>query len=58
MDLRLDTSTGIDIVGAAFPMLKPGSKYRTKQDTVYGHGYEELITPLQLLWYITQLQQW
>ena len=50
-DLRLDTSTGIDIVGAAFPYVKkPGSKYWTKTTLPFmAHGYEELITPLQLL---------
>ena len=50
-DLRLDTSTGIDIVGAALPYIKkPGSKYWTKTTLPFmAHGYEELVTPLQLL---------
>jgi cell division protein FtsI (penicillin-binding protein 3) len=50
-DLRLDTSTGIDIVGAAFPYIKkPGGKYWTKTTLPFmAHGYEELVTPLQLL---------
>jgi cell division protein FtsI (penicillin-binding protein 3) len=49
--LRLDTSTGIDIVGAAAPYIKkPGSKYWTKTTLPFmAHGYEELVTPLQLL---------
>jgi cell division protein FtsI (penicillin-binding protein 3) len=49
--LRLDTATGIDIVGAAFPYIKkPGSKYWTKTTLPFmAHGYEELVTPLQLL---------
>ena len=50
-DLRLDTATGIDIVGAAFPYIKkPGSKYWGKTTLPFmAHGYEELVTPLQLL---------
>ncbi len=49
--LRLDTATGIDIVGAAFPYIKkPYSKYWTKTTLPFmAHGYEELVTPLQLL---------
>ena len=49
--LRLDTATGIDIVGAAFPYVKkPTSKYWTKTTLPFmAHGYEELVTPLQLL---------
>ncbi|HSQ43663.1 MAG TPA: penicillin-binding transpeptidase domain-containing protein, partial [Ginsengibacter sp.] len=49
--LRLDTATGIDIVGAASPYIKkPGSKYWTKTTLPFmAHGYEELVTPLQLL---------
>ena len=49
--LRLDTATGIDIVGAALPYIKkPGSKYWTKTTLPFmAHGYEELVTPLQLL---------
>ena len=46
--LRLDTVTGIDIVGAAVPLIKkPGSKYWTKTTLPFmAHGYEELVTPL------------
>jgi cell division protein FtsI (penicillin-binding protein 3) len=49
--LHLDTATGIDIVGAARPYIKkPGSKYWTKTTLPFmAHGYEELVTPLQLL---------
>ncbi|MEP6926555.1 MAG: penicillin-binding protein [Ginsengibacter sp.] len=49
--LRLDTITGIDIVGAAVPLIKkPGSKYWTKTTLPFmAHGYEELVTPLHLL---------
>ncbi|MEO8765158.1 MAG: penicillin-binding protein [Ginsengibacter sp.] len=49
--LRLDTVTGIDIVGAAAPLIKkPGSKYWTKSTLPFmAHGYEELVTPLHLL---------
>jgi cell division protein FtsI (penicillin-binding protein 3) len=49
--LRLDTITGIDIVGAAAPLIKkPGSKYWTKTTLPFmAHGYEELVTPLHLL---------
>ncbi|MDQ6902179.1 MAG: transpeptidase family protein [Bacteroidota bacterium] len=49
--LRLDISTGIDIVGAAKPYIKkPTSKYWTKTTIPFmAHGYEELLTPLQLL---------
>jgi cell division protein FtsI (penicillin-binding protein 3) len=49
--LHLDTLTGIDIVGAAPPYIKkPGSKYWTKTTIPFmAHGYEELVTPLQLL---------
>lgn len=50
-DLHLDTGSGIDIVGAAHPYIKkPGSKYWTKTTLPFmAHGYEELVTPLQLL---------
>ena len=50
-DLRLDAGTGIDIVGAASPYIKkPSSKYWTKTTLPFmAHGYEELVTPLQLL---------
>ncbi len=49
--LRLDTVTGIDIVGAAVPLVKkPSSKYWTKTTIPFmAHGYEELVTPLHLL---------
>ncbi len=49
--LRLDIPTGIDIVGAAKPYIKkPTSKYWTKTTLPFmAHGYEELVTPLQLL---------
>jgi cell division protein FtsI (penicillin-binding protein 3) len=49
--LRLDTVTGIDIVGAAVPLIKkPGSKYWTRTTLPFmAHGYEELVTPLHLL---------
>jgi cell division protein FtsI (penicillin-binding protein 3) len=49
--LRLDTVTGIDIVGAAVPLIKkPTSKYWTKTTSPFmAHGYEELVTPLHLL---------
>ena len=49
--LRLDTVTGIDIVGAAVPLIKkPGSRYWTKTTLPFmAHGYEELVTPLHLL---------
>ena len=50
-DLRLDTSSGIDIVGAAKPYVKkPSSKYWAKTTIPFmAHGYEELETPLNLL---------
>ena len=49
--LHLDVGSGIDIVGAAHPYIKkPGSKYWTKTTLPFmAHGYEELVTPLQLL---------
>lgn len=49
--LRLDTATGIDIVGAADPLVKkPTSKFWTKTTIPFmAHGYEELLTPLHLL---------
>lgn len=49
--LRLDTVTGVDIVGAAVPLIKkPSSKYWTKTTLPFmAHGYEELLTPLHLL---------
>jgi len=50
-DLRLDTSSGIDIVGAAKPYVKkPSNKYWAKTTIPFmAHGYEELETPLNLL---------
>ena len=50
-DLRLDTVSGIDIVGAAVPYIKkPNSKYWAKTTIPFmAHGYEELVTPLNLL---------
>lgn len=49
--LRLDTATGVDIVGQAVPLIKkPGKKFWTKTTLPYmAHGYEELITPLHML---------
>jgi cell division protein FtsI (penicillin-binding protein 3) len=50
-NLRLDTLTGVDIVGQAAPLIKkPGGKYWTKTTLPYmAHGYEELVTPLHML---------
>ena len=49
--LRLDTVSGVDIVGAAVPYIKkPSSKYWAKTTIPFmAHGYEELVTPLNLL---------
>jgi cell division protein FtsI (penicillin-binding protein 3) len=49
--LKLDTTSGIDIVGAAKPFIKkPSSKYWGKTTIPFmAHGYEELETPLNLL---------
>lgn len=49
--LRLNLRSGIDIVGTAAPYIKePASKYWTKTTIPYmAHGYEELVTPLQLM---------
>ena len=49
--LRLDTTSGVDIVGAAMPYIKkPTSKYWEKTTIPFmAHGYEELETPLNLL---------
>ncbi len=49
--MRLDTVSGVDIVGAAVPFIKkPGSKYWAKTTIPYmAHGYEELVTPLNML---------
>ena len=48
---RLDTVTGIDILGAGKPLIKkPTSKHWTKTTIPYmAHGYEELVTPLHML---------
>jgi cell division protein FtsI (penicillin-binding protein 3) len=50
-DLRLDTTSGIDILGAAKPYIKkPSNKYWAKTTIPFmAHGYEELETPLNLL---------
>jgi cell division protein FtsI (penicillin-binding protein 3) len=50
-DLRLDTTSGIDIIGAAKPFIKkPTSKHWGKTTIPFmAHGYEELETPLNLL---------
>ncbi|MEO6328635.1 MAG: penicillin-binding protein [Ginsengibacter sp.] len=49
--LRLDTMTGVDIVGQATPLIKkPNGKFWTKTTLPFmAHGYEELITPLHML---------
>jgi cell division protein FtsI (penicillin-binding protein 3) len=49
--LRLDTATGVDIVGQAFPLIKkPGGKFWGATTLPFmAHGYEELITPLHML---------
>ena len=49
--LRLDEASGIDIVGAARPLIKnPSGKYWTKFTIPFmAHGYEELVTPLHML---------
>ncbi len=48
---RLDTVTGIDILGAGKPFIKkPSSSYWRKTTIPYmAHGYEELVTPLHML---------
>ena len=50
-NLRLDTATGVDIVGQANPLIKkPGGKYWGKTTLPFmAHGYEELVTPLHML---------
>lgn len=50
-NLRLDRVAGIDIVGAAVPYIKkPDNKYWGKTTIPFmAHGYEELVTPLNLL---------
>ena len=47
----MDTVSGVDIVGAAVPYIKkPSSKYWAKTTIPFmAHGYEELVTPLNLL---------
>lgn len=49
--MRLDTATGIDIVGQATPLVKkPGGKFWGKTTLPFmAHGYEELLTPLHML---------
>ena len=49
--LRLDTATGVDIVGQATPLIKkPGGKFwGTTTLPFMAHGYEELVTPLHML---------
>ncbi|HEV8079449.1 MAG TPA: penicillin-binding protein [Chitinophagaceae bacterium] len=49
--LRLDTATGIDIVGQAAPLIKkPGGKFWGNTTLPFmAHGYEELLTPLHML---------
>ncbi len=49
--LRLDTATGVDILGQATPLIKkPGGKFWGKTTLPYmAHGYEELLTPLHML---------
>jgi len=49
--LRLDQPAGIDIEGQATPLIKkPGTKYWSKTTLPFmAHGYEELVTPLQML---------
>ncbi len=49
--LRLNRRSGIDIVGTAAPYIKePTSKHWAKTTIPFmAHGYEELVTPLQLM---------
>jgi cell division protein FtsI (penicillin-binding protein 3) len=49
--LRLDVNSGVDITGVPNPYIKkPSSKYWTKTTVPFmAHGYEELVTPLNLL---------
>jgi cell division protein FtsI (penicillin-binding protein 3) len=49
--LRLDQVAGIDLEGQATPLIKkPGTKYWSKTTLPFmAHGYEELVTPLQML---------
>ncbi|MCZ2395566.1 MAG: transpeptidase family protein [Chitinophagales bacterium] len=49
--LRLNKRSGIDIMGTAAPYIKePSSKYWAKTTIPFmAHGYEELVTPLQMM---------
>lgn len=49
--LRLDTATGVDIIGQGRPLIKkPSGKFWGKTTLPFmAHGYEELITPLHML---------
>lgn len=49
--LRLDVPAGVDIEGQAKPLIKkPGGKYWSNATLPFmAHGYEELVTPLQML---------
>ncbi|MEO6837276.1 MAG: penicillin-binding protein [Ginsengibacter sp.] len=47
--LRLDTTSGIDIVGAARPFIKKPKHWDKTTIPFMAHGYEELETPLNLL---------
>ena len=49
--LHLDQVPGVDIEGQAVPLIKkPGTKYWSKTTLPFmAHGYEELVTPLQML---------
>jgi cell division protein FtsI (penicillin-binding protein 3) len=49
--LHLDQVPGVDIEGQAIPLIKrPGTKYWSKTTLPFmAHGYEELVTPLQML---------
>lgn len=50
-DLRLDTLTGIDLIGQARPLIKkPGARSWSRTTIPFmAHGYEELVTPLNML---------
>lgn len=49
--LRLDMNSGVNIAGVPNPYIKkPSNKYWTKTTIPFmAHGYEELVTPLNLL---------
>lgn len=49
--LRLDMPSGVDIQGQAIPLIKkPGSKFWSNSTLPFmAHGYEELVTPLNML---------